>query len=610
MIQIGERCTNVVDGPTAPTDRRTFLAAAGAAATATSGCLDRIQASVDRNPPEQVSVSIKMVPRDEDDAPIAIARHLADNLERAGADVELEPMSSEQLLRDVLVNREFGIYVTQHPGHSDPDFLYGFLHSRFVEEAGWQNPLGYANVSSADEPLETQRVVEGSERRDVLGELQHTVVDDAPLIVVAFPDEPRAVRTDRYRGWARRSLEEPMAYIGLDAVDEDAEDDRVEATLHVGILDRRPTRNLNPFAVEFRNRGTITGLLYDPLGRDIERSIEPWLAETWDWNRFRGRPALRVRLREDLLWHDGESLTAADVAFTHRFLKDTTMTDGDPIVPSPRFRSESTLVDSVDVEDDRSFTIRFVDATRTVASRALTVPIIPEHVWEGRTEMTEIAGITVDHVTEAIVADNLEPVGSGPLRFAEATPNERLELARYDDHFLQRDGVTGAAGEFSGKPPYERLEFQFFPSDATMVELLRDGSLDATAMGISAAEVPRAGRAANVSLEIERTSAFYHVGFNSRDAPFSNPRFRQAVSRLIDREYLRREVFHQFATPALSPLFDTVAVPTDLQWEPDHDQGFVGESGEDGEVEPETARDLFRDAGYSYNDDDQLLMQT
>ena len=599
-----------MDGSTVVTDRRTFLAAAGATATATTaGCLDRIQASVDRNPPEQVSVTIKMVPRDEDNAPIAIARHLADNLGRAGADVQLEPMASEQLRRDVLINREFDIYITHHPGHADPDYLYGFLHSRFVEEAGWQNPLGYANVSSVDEQLETQRVTEGSERREVLGDLQRTAVEDAPLIVVAFPDEPRAVRTDRYRGWARRSLDEPLAYIGLDALDENAEDDRDASTLHVGILDRRPTRNLNPFSVEFRNRGTITGLLYDPLGRNIERSIEPWLAESWEWDRFRGSPTLRVQLREGLEWHDGESLTAADVAFTYRFLKDTTMADGDPVVPSPRFRSESTLVDSVDVEDDLTLRIRFVDSTQTVARRALTVPIIPEHVWEGRTQMTEIAGITVDHVTEALIVDNTEPVGSGPLRFADATPNERLELARYDDHFLQRDGVTGATGEFSGAPPYERVEFQFFPSDATMVELLRDGSLDATAMGISATEVPRAGRAANVSLEIERTSAFYHIGFNSRNAPFSNPRFRQAVSRLIDREHIRREVFHQFATPALSPLFDTVTVPTDLQWEPDHELGYVGESG-DGEVDPETARELFREAGYSYNDDDELLMQT
>lgn len=584
--------------------RRAFLTGlTGAATLGTAGCLDHLQASVSRNRPEQVSLSVKTVPRDEDEVSIGIAHHLAENLERAGANVDLEPLGSEQLLREVLINREFDIYVGQHPGHVDPDYLYAFFHSRFVEEAGWQNPSGYANIVPGDESLEDQRTASGDHRDDILADIQESIVRDCPIAVIAFPEETRAMRSDRYVGWTDHSFENPLSYVGLRAVDDPASDGG-DDTLRVGITDQRITRNRNPFAVEFRDRGIFTGLLYDPLGRHVEGAIEPWLAESWEWTGT-DRSTLSLTLRDGLEWHDGESLTATDVKFTYRFLQDTTMTDEVPAVPAPRFRGRSALVNAVDVYSDRDFVIRFAPSSHTAALRALSVPIVPEHVWEERTDIAELAGIDLDHVTEALIWDNPEPVGSGPLRFVDATAGERLELARFDDHFLREGSVDGATADFEGGPAYRRIEFTFSPSDATMVEALAAGDLDAMAQGLHPSEISRAENAEGVTLDTERTSAYYHVGFNNRNAPLSNPQFRIAVSRLIDRDHLHSEVFDRYATPALSPLFDTESVPPELRWEEGHDLGFGG--GEDGEIDPETARELFRDAGYRYNGDDELI---
>lgn len=586
-----------------PIDRRAFLAGATGVAAGSAGCLGRFQASVDRDTPEQVSLALKTVPADEDGTSVRIARHLSENLEQAGIDASVQPVTNEQLLRDVLINHDFDLYVGQHPGFFDPDYLYGLLHSRFIEEEGWQNPFGYANVSGVDELLTEQRYA--SDRIAVLEELRRVLLEEFPLSVVAYPDEPRAIREDRYSGWAYRSLERPLGYLALEAHEEASRDGIREAnTLYMGITDRRVTRNRNPFAVEFRHRGIITGLMYDPLGQPIDGSIEPWLARDWQWDD--SGPTIRLHLRDGLTWHDGEALTAADVAFTYRFLADTTMTSDDPVVPAPRFRSRSSLVESVEVTGNREIEINLVASREEVGLRALTVPIVPMHVWEEQTELTSITGVDRNNVTEALIWDNPEPVGSGALRYADAIADERLELERFDDHFLMREEVDDALAAFAGGPPYERILFLYSPSQANLIELVQAGDLDATAAGLTATEIPRADQASNVSLRVESTSAHYHVGFNARNAPLSNPRFRRAIGRLIDREYLRTEVFDGFATPALSPLGPRSAVEDG--WRPSSEQGFAGQSGT-ATIEEETAYELFREAGYTYNEGNELVAQ-
>ncbi len=581
------------------TGRRALLSSVAGVLTANAGCLNRLQASIGRDTPTQVSLSITTVPADENTVPVGIARHLAETFTAAGIDVGLQPVPIGKLRRDVLLNHDYDLYVGQHPGYSDPDYLYGLLHSRFSEEPGWQNPFGYVNVPGVDEPLETQRGTTEGTRRGALSNLAEAVRAETPLSVVAYPEESRAIRTDRYTGWDDRSIESPLGYLGLRERDGTRDGPREADTLHIGTTDGRITRNLNPLAVEYRDRWIVTGLLYDPLGRYVDDGIEPWLAAGWSWDDGR----LRVRLREGLAWHDGEELTAADVAFSYRLLWDTTYTEENPTVPAPCFRARSSLVETVEATGERTIEFSLAGAPE-IGLRALTVPILPMHIWEERTGLTSIAGFDFDTVTEALVADNIEPVGSGPLRFESVTPDSRLELVRNDEHFLA-DLAGGPLAAFEGGPPYDRLVFVCSPSAANVVEAIQAGALDASATALDPRGIERAEEASEIDLGFETVSAYYHVGFNARNAPLSNPRFRRALSRLLDREYLRTEVFDGYATPAFSPVAD--GGPAD-EWHTGHGAGFVGDPGT-GTVDPEAARDLFREAGYIYTEAGELVVR-
>ena len=601
--------------------RRSVLAAVGLAAT--GGCVREVQSAIDRDSPKQLSLSIKTVPADADAVATTIARFLSSKLQRVGIDASVVLMSHEELLRDVLVNQSFDLYVARYPARHDPDFVRPLAHSSFGVEPGWQNPFGYSNLG-VDDLLEKQARQTGTARKKTLFEIQRRLVRDQPFSVVAFPDEVRATRTGDITGWVDSDVHSLASYLSLSPPEETrrtptptpSSGDAPTSTtatptgnpseVRMTVTDARPTENLNPLAVEFRREGTITGLLYDSLARYVDGSVEPWLAESWEW-RADDTPSVDVRLRSGLTWHDGEPLTADDVAFTYRFLADTSLGNFSTPVPAPRFRSRTSLVDTVEVRDERTVRVTFDRASRPVAIHSLTVPLLPRHVWKPKAEKATVAGIdTGSQVTRALVWNNPSPVGSGPFRFRSKSVKESVVLEPYEGHFLAADPtVGGAAGRFAGGFNFDRLVFAVVPSSGAAVELLQRGQADATASPLDPSAVPEIGRSNQLDFHVARSNAFYHVGFNVRKAPLGNPRFRRAVARLIDKQYLVDEVFKGYAKPASSPLAGYTPVAPDLVWSgSDPKLPFAGASGS---LDVERAREFFRKAGYRYTNSGKLV---
>jgi peptide/nickel transport system substrate-binding protein len=606
--------TQPVDTATHETTRRRLLAAAGGSAlAATAGCVREVRSLVTRDAPSQISLDIKTTPADADPRAIRIARDLAGKLNAVGIDATITPMSHQSLYRDVLLNQSFDLYVAPFPERTDPDFLYSLLHSRFATEPGWQNPVGYANLE-VDQLLARQRHQRGQNRRQTLAEIQRAVARDQPFSVVTFPDEIRAVRDDRFVGWGRAPHHTALGYLALDRVADDRAaaldgELREPSTLTMTLTDSRPTENLNPLAVEMRSGGTMTGLLYDSLGRWIDGAVEPWLAADWTWDRTPDAPGstLTVELREDLTWHDGTDLTADDVAFTYQFLADTSLGTLDSPVPAPRFRGRTTLVDGVDSVDDRTVEFSLTSTARPVAERCLTVPVLPRHVWESKAAQATVAGLDVGgSVTRALVWSNPNPVGSGPYRVESRSAKEKLVLTAFDDHFLTRDELDSHLQPFAGEPAATELRFTVVPSGGAAVELVDGEEADATASGVMPTDVPAIGRSDRADLVVDQARSFYHVGYNVRRAPTSSPRFRRAVARLLDKAYLTQTVFDSYGVPAASPLVRHDMLAPALRWKgADPELPFPGESGT---LDVDRAREAFREAGYRYSEKGRLLV--
>jgi len=578
--------------------RRSALAALSGGLAATSGCLSRIRALVGRNEPTTVSLSIKTLPVDQDPYAIAIARQLSAWFEAAGIRASIQPITAEVLYRQTLVNHEFDVFVGQFPGtFDDPDAFYSLLHSTYSVESGTQNPFGYTNLLM-DDLLERQRRETGSQRAETVSRIQRRLIQVCPFLVLGFPNVIRAARTDRFSGWNGAFDPSPLNLLGLDRT---ASATRLRATTP----DDRPMANLNPLMSSYRGPSDITDLLYDALAYRYRDTLYPWAATNWEWTG-EDPLELEVTLRDSLTWHDGQQLTASDVSFTHRLLGDTSLASLSETVPVFRFRGRSSLVERATAVDDTTVRIQFTDCSRQTARRLLTVPVLPEHIWTTRTDRATVSGVDVGvTTTDALVDANIPPVGSGPLEFVSVSQGQTLVLERFDDHFLETSEETGVPSELADGPAFEELELEFVGLDSSAVNLVADGEADVTALGVEPTLASRIGRADDVSLNIDRSGAFYFVGFNTRRPPLTNPRFRNTMARLVDRGTLVESVFDGYADPAVSPLAGTAWLPPDLDWDPSNPvTEFLGT---DGAVDSDRAHEAFRAAGYRYNEQGRLL---
>lgn len=604
------------------TRRRALAAAAGATLAGTSGCLKELRNILSRDGPDRVTLEIKTLPADSDPFAIHVARSLAENLRAAGVEARVTPMSREELFRQVLLNHSFDIYVGQFPADElfDPNRFYPLLYSTYAVESGWQNPFGYVNLT-ADEHLEEQQRVRG-DRAGAAESLQSVLDQTQPFTTVCAPDTLSAYRGDRFDG-PPATLSTPVDLLtapfdpgeqtgdggggnqtgdgGGGNQTGDDEDGNRRDTIRLVTTDPRVTENRNPLAVEFRHSGGLVGLLYDPLVRPYDGEWIPWLAESWTVDPAEDGTTVTATLR-DATWHDGTRVTADDAAFTYRLLDDTALQKDDATVPAPRYREASGLVEEATVVDGSTLRLRLKPCNRTVAERALAVPILPREEWEPKAKPASIAGVSVEDAgTEALVWNNPEPLGSGPFAFEQASAREGLVLSAFSDHFVW-DSATDLPEPFVGGPTFRRLDVRVTSSSTSAVELLDSGDADATMTPLSPAAVRQIGQSNPIRLAVRKSRAFYHVGFDTRQQPLGNPRFRRIVARLLDREHLVADVFDGYAEPVASPFAGTDWLASEFDWSADPLE-FIGS---DGEIDEAAAREAFRSAGFNYDDAGRL----
>ena len=582
-------------------DRRSLLAAtATGLSIATAGCIREARSAINRTRLEGLSLSMIVQPPDGDHQSIQIARRIGDNLEAAGIDVSIHLRATEEFHRQVLVNHDFDLYVGRHPGGTDPDILYEALYSRYGEESGWQNPFGFTDPRT-DDLLERQRTAEGDERETAVEELLDQFAVEQPFVPICRPAEIRLGRTTRFDGWNEHRLGTRLGYLDLEAgsdveADGDPNSGNTEplGRLRGTVIYPSFSENLNPLSVEYRNKELLVELLYDSLAilEPDTGDVVPWLADDWHWDDETG--TLEVSIREGHAFHDDEPLTAEDVAFTYRFLADTSLGSSDVRAPAPRYRGLSGAIDAVEVDADDEYRLELaVDGNETVAERALLVPVLPEHVWRPRSESARVPGFELAQgTTEALVTTNVPAVGSGPFAFDDVAARDYLELERFEEHFTLREDVDLPAATASS------IRIQIDPRSPSAIALVEGDDSDITLSSLEAYAIDDIEETESLRRLDGESTTFYHLGFNVRRAPFSNPYFRQAVAQVIDKAWLVEEVFRGYAEPIASPLPD--------EWTPaehafDGGDPNVPFRGSDGDLDVVAARSAFEDAGYHYD---------
>lgn len=312
-----------------------------------------------------------------------------------------------------------------------------------------------------------------------------------------------------------------------------------DGLLRVGVLGAGTTETLDPTHMDADASIARAFQIFEPLVRmgAGDEIVENVLADSLTPNE--AGSVWTLKLRDGVTWHDGTPLTVDDVIYTINYNVENV-----------------TWASNVWSNVDRENLKKVDDLTLEIP---LTSPnfLYPEALVDAN---------------ELIIKDGTtsfeQPIGTGPFKFESFTPGQRSTFVRNDDYW-------------DGAPKLASVEIDSINDDTTRVNALTSGQVDAIA------GVPFSGIAqlegAGLAVSNEPSGSWVGIRMNTQMKPFDDPRVREAMRLLIDRDQIVRNAYGGNATIG-NDLFG---------W---FDPSFAKLSQRS--YDPERARTLLKEAGY------------
>lgn len=217
-----------------------------------------------------------------------------------------------------------------------------------------------------------------------------------------------------------------------------------------------------------------------------------------------------VKLRPDVYWHDGELLTARDVAFTVNLIKN-------PETRSPlRVNWSDVTVNAVD-----DATLQFhLPAVYAAFPNALTFSILPEHI---------LASVAPGAIRENSFSRS--PTGSGPFSFL------LLQTVNADKQ-QKIVHMTAFAKYYGGAPQLNRFEIHSYDTQDAIAKALRSGEVNAAA-DLSGTDVTQIDTRNYVAISQPDDSGVYAL-LNTTSPILKDKTVRQALQLGTDTTAIRK----------------------------------------------------------------------
>ncbi len=312
---------------------------------------------------------------------------------------------------------------------------------------------------------------------------------------------------------------------------------------------------------------------YDP----ISLKMRGRLAEAWQYDP--DGMWLRVKIRDDARFSTGDPVTAEDVRWTHDDLLFNTQ------VEAERFRSVYNSIASIEVLGEKVVEFTFKEPRFDNLDLAFGFKVLPKAVYEPL-----LGSVARFNQSSALL------VGSGPFKLERMDPDNQWTPPS-DIRLVRNELYWGP------RPALDGLRFKAISDGLARLTAYTNGEGDMMRPSSEQYVI----KASDDSFTSEHDP---HMWFNMRGGysfiawqcgprndreltPFSDQRVRLAMSHLIDRDRILRDVYKGLARPATGPFLSSTpqADPAIEPWP--HD--------------PERAAELLADAGWTDTDGDGVL---
>ena len=259
--------------------------------------------------------------------------------------------------------------------------------------------------------------------------------------------------------------------------------------------------------------GVMLHLVEGLVGYANNGEVKPLLAE--DVTLSTDGRTYTFKLRDDVKFHNGDALTAADVVWNWN-----------------RYMTEATQW-SCRGDFDGSHTVKVTDVEAPDEHTVVMKIASPSAVFLGLMSRPE-CGYTGIVSPKSIAADGtfIAPIGTGPFKWDEWKRGEYIRLAKYDGYVSpandgKPDGMVG-----SKRPLVEGIKFMIIPDPSTVKAGLQSGALDTAE--ISPDLIPEFKSNEKVQLIISRNNGQNLFYFQTRDPILSKVGVRRAMAESLD----------------------------------------------------------------------------
>lgn len=244
---------------------------------------------------------------------------------------------------------------------------------------------------------------------------------------------------------------------------------------------------------------------------------EPYAALAADLPTAVDATTYEIDIREGATFHNGDPVTADDVVFSYERVLDP--------ASESLFTSFISFIDTVTAVDEDTVRITTDYPFSLINDRLGVVKIVPKALAEADAE-----------------AFGASPVGSGPYSLVSAVPEDKLVFERFEDYNGPRPAL--AAG----------MNWNLLADSAARVTAMSSGTIQAME-DVPYIDVDQLASA--VDVESVQSFGLLFMMFNTKAAPFDDPRVRQAFFYALDMDKIIETGMLGNATAATSFLPET-----------------------------------------------------
>lgn len=192
--------------------------------------------------------------------------------------------------------------------------------------------------------------------------------------------------------------------------------------------------SLNRHLEGYKEGHIILQALYDSLYYIDTDETRYYLAESYEVSD--DNLSITVKLKDNLKWHDGETIDADDFIYTLKVCQDAT--SGSYYTSTAQINEKPISFEKI---DDLTVTLNLPEVAPYYANDLGNLILLPEHIFDSDTDIKNHSA-------------NSQGIGSGPFKLKEWNKGESLVFERFDDYYL-------------GKVPFDAVVFRIIPEKSS-----------------------------------------------------------------------------------------------------------------------------------------------